>query len=135
MTALNFMWLSQLGRIRRCAVYSGSMVGKNTSEMGAEMRTPKISVSHSLPQERYEIYVDDEYVGYLDYVNETEQVVLTHTVVHNQYAGHGYAAHLVKYVLDDIAKTGKEVVPLCSYVGYYIEQHPEYAAMATEVTR
>jgi len=111
------------------------MVGKNTSEVGEDTRTPKIRVLHSVPQERYEMYVDDMYVGYLDYVNEPDQVVLTHTVVLNQYSGRGYAAHLVKYVLDDIAKTGKGVVPLCSYVGYFIEQHPEYASMATEVTR
>lgn len=94
-----------------------------------------IRVTHSQAQERYEIFDGEQYVGYLDYVSEPEQMVLTNTVVLDQYSGKGYGGHLVKYVLDDIERAGKKVVPLCSYVGYYIEQHPEYAPMATEVTR
>lgn len=111
------------------------MAGEDTAGTGTETRISDIRVTHSLAQERYEIFVGDDYVGYLDYVSEPEQVLLTHTVVHSQYSGHGYAAHLVKFVLDDIAQSGKQVVPLCSYVGYFIEKNPEYAGMATEVTR
>lgn len=111
------------------------MVGENTSGTGTDTRSSDIRVTHSLAQERYEIFVDDQYVGYVDYVSEPEQVLLTHTVIHSQFSGHGYAAHLVKFVLDDIAASGKQVVPLCSYVGYFIEKNPEYAGMATEVTR
>lgn len=111
------------------------MVGEHTSGAENEARNSDICVTHSLAQERYEIVVGDQYVGYVDYVSEPEQVLVTHTVVHSQFSGHGYAAHLVKYVLDDIAASGKRVVPLCSYVGYFIEKNPEYAAMATEVTR
>lgn len=111
------------------------MVGQDTSGAGSEARNSGIQVTHSLAQERYEAFVGDQYVGYLDYLSEPEQVVVTHTVVHSQFAGHGYAAHLVKYVLDDIAKSGKQVVPVCSYVGDFIEKNPQYAAMATEVRR
>ncbi|MGC5257469.1 GNAT family N-acetyltransferase [Gordonia sp. DT218] len=102
-----------------------------------------LRITHSPAQERYEAILpadpaadgsgDEEMVGYLDYVSEPYQVVLTHTVVREQFSGHGYAGQLVRYVLDDIRATGKQVVPVCSYVQRFISQHPEYADMAVPV--
>ncbi|MEE4025845.1 GNAT family N-acetyltransferase [Gordonia sp. PKS22-38] len=109
-----------------------------------------LRINHSPAQERYEAilkpgstagstesgdYVidDEQVVGYLDYVSEPYQVVLTHTVIHEQYSGHGYAGQLVREVLDDIRDAGKQVVPVCSYVQRFITQHPEYADMAVPV--
>ncbi|MFW0785955.1 GNAT family N-acetyltransferase [Gordonia sp. CPCC 206044] len=102
-----------------------------------------LRIIHSPAQERYEAVLghdpsgdwnaDDVTVGYLDYVSEPYQVVLTHTVIHEQYSGHGYAAELVRTVLDDIRKSGKQVVPVCSYVQSFIGRHPEYSDMAVPV--
>lgn len=99
-----------------------------------------LHIAHSPGQERYEAYLrdaqgdpTDEVVGYVDYVAEPEQVVLTHTVVPERYAGRGYAGEIVKFVLDDIRSSGKKVVPVCSYVQAYIKRHPEYADMAVPV--
>lgn len=69
--------------------------------------TGTVQIKHVPAQERYEAYVaaedgTDVQVGYLDYVTEIEQVVLTHTVVFERFSGHGYAGQLVKAVLDDI---------------------------------
>ncbi len=96
-----------------------------------------VQVKHSPGQERYEAYLvdddglpTDERVGYVDYVAEVDQVVLTHTVVPDRYAGRGFAGQIVKFVLDDIRASGKKVVPVCSYVRAYIERHPEYADLA-----
>jgi len=86
----------------------------------------QVTVEHSAARERYSAIVGDELVGYLDYVAEPERMVLTHTVVHDRYAGRGYAGQLVRYVLDDIRASGKRVVPVCSYVVAYIERNPEY---------
>ncbi|MBD0861853.1 N-acetyltransferase [Gordonia sp. zg691] len=94
---------------------------------------------HSPAQERYEAVLvtdqfgEDEVVGYVDYVSEPYQVVLTHTVVREQYSGKGYAAQLVRVVLEDIRGSGKQVVPVCSYVQRFIERHPEFADLAVRV--
>ncbi|MDL9936129.1 GNAT family N-acetyltransferase [Gordonia sp. ABSL1-1] len=101
----------------------------------------KVWISHSPAQERYEAVLasgdvtalDDVVVGYVDYVSEPYQVVLTHTVIREQYSGHGYAAELVRAVLEDIRANGKQVVPVCSYVQRFIERHPEYSDMAVAV--
>ncbi|GAB2641709.1 GNAT family N-acetyltransferase [Gordonia jinhuaensis] len=88
-----------------------------------------VQVVHSPQQERYEAKVNGEYVGYLDYVDEGGSVVITHTVVDQQYGGRGYASKLVRYVLDDLRGKDRTVVPLCSYVADYIGKHPEYSDM------
>lgn len=100
-----------------------------------------LRIDHSPAQERYEAVLESESgdgvgevaVGYLDYVAEPYHVVLSHTVIHEQYSGHGYAALLVRAVLDDIRPTGKKVVPVCTYVRSFIEQNPEYGDMALPV--
>ena len=70
--------------------------------------TGTVQIKHSPGQERYEAAVTgadgtDVQVGYLDYVAEIEQVVLTHTVIFERFSGHGYAGQLVKAVLDERA--------------------------------
>lgn len=101
-----------------------------------------LRIEHSPAQERYEAVLtpadsadssDDVIVGYLDYVSEPYQVVLTHTVIREAYSGRGYAAQLVRAVLDDIRAAGKKVVPVCSYVRHFIDENPEYADMAVPV--
>lgn len=98
----------------------------------------QVRVLHSPARERYEAIVtnadgEEITVGYLDYVPEIDQVVITHTVISEAYSGHGYAAELVRAVLDDIRASGKRVVPVCSYVGHFISRHPEYADLAVSV--
>lgn len=99
-----------------------------------------LRVAHNPARERYEAIVagdvadsDEITVGYVDYVSEPYQVILTHTVIPEAYSGRGYAGQLVRAVLDDIRGTGKQVVPVCSYVQYFIAQHEEYADMAVPV--
>ena len=102
-----------------------------------------VRVRHSPALERYEAVLEpqdpsnpmvyEEIVGYVDYVAEPYQVVLTHTVIREAYSGQGYAAQLVGAVLDDIRGIGKQVVPVCSYVRRYIAQHPQYADMSVPV--
>jgi len=101
-----------------------------------------VRIRHSVAQERYEAYLpvdpDDpmggeELVGYVDYVAEPYQVVLTHTVIREHYSGRGYAGYLVSTVLDDIRASGKQVVPVCWYVRHFIDRNTEYADMAVPV--
>ncbi|MBM7365997.1 GNAT family N-acetyltransferase [Gordonia hydrophobica] len=90
-----------------------------------------LEVTHSSVQERYraDLIEDDDNrveVGYVDYTQDGDRLALTHTVVYERFAGRGFAAQLVKYVLDDVRANGQTVVPVCSYVQKYVEKHPEY---------
>ena len=96
------------------------------------MADATISVTHLAERERYRAdLADDELgsveVGYIDYTTDGDNLALTHTVVFDQWGGRGFAAELVKQVLDDIRANGRHVVPVCSYVASYLDKHPEYA--------
>lgn len=88
-----------------------------------------VTVTHSPQEERYVLTVDGEQAGYLDYLDEVDVRVLTHTVVDAEYSGKGYAAVLTKATLDDVRDTGKKARAVCSYVANYVTKHPEYASV------
>ncbi|MGB3698940.1 MAG: GNAT family N-acetyltransferase [Gordonia sp. (in: high G+C Gram-positive bacteria)] len=90
-----------------------------------------LQVTHLSVQERYRADVADGdgqpvEVGYVDYTQDGDRLALTHTVVYERFGGRGFAAQLVKHVLDDIRANGQTAVPVCSYVRKYLEKHPEY---------
>jgi predicted GNAT family acetyltransferase len=85
-----------------------------------------LTVTHSAPEERYVLTADGERAGYLDYLQEPDVRVITHTVVFEKFAGRGLAAVLTKAALDDTRAAGLQVRAVCSYVANYITKHPEY---------
>ncbi|WOC11736.1 GNAT family N-acetyltransferase [Gordonia sp. MP11Mi] len=96
------------------------------------MADATISVTHLAERERYRAdLVDDDSgpveVGYIDYTTDGVNLALTHTVIYDRWGGRGFAAELVKQVLDDIRANGRSVVPVCTYVASYLEKHPEYS--------
>ncbi|MEJ9077358.1 MULTISPECIES: GNAT family N-acetyltransferase [Gordonia] len=91
-----------------------------------------ISVTHLAERERYRADLenddgDAQEVGYVDYTQDGDRLALTHTVVYDRFGGRGFAADLVKHVLDDVRSNNQTVVPVCSYVVRYLEKHPEYS--------
>lgn len=75
---------------------------------------------------RYELHVDGQLAGQLDYQLIGEVIALTHTEVDEAYAGQGLGAQLAKFALDDAQARGLEVSPICPFVAKYIDKHPEY---------
>lgn len=76
-------------------------------------------------ERRYELLVDGEVAGTADFHLDDEHVVLPHTVIDPSRRGQGLGAVLVRGALDDIRAAGRTVVPSCSYVRQYIEEHPD----------
>lgn len=76
---------------------------------------------------RYELVDNGAVVGFADYLEQPERVVLPHTVVDPRQRGRGLGADLVRQVLDDVRGSGRRVVPTCWYVAEFIDTHPEYA--------
>ncbi|GAA4384809.1 GNAT family N-acetyltransferase [Tsukamurella soli] len=86
-----------------------------------------VQVTHSPQEERYVLTVDGERAGFIDYLDEIEVRVLTHTVVEAEYEGRGYASQLTRFALEDIRNQGRQARAVCSYVAAYIQKHPEYS--------
>lgn len=88
--------------------------------------TARITVSHNENARRYETVIDDLH-AFVAYELSGNQVVITHTYVPPELRGRNVAATLVKSALDDIRKSGRTVVPQCSYVERFIGKNQDYA--------
>jgi len=75
---------------------------------------------------RYELRVDGRLVGLAAYRRRDGRITFTHTEVDESSEGRGLGSRLAAGALDDAARNGLEVVPLCPFIAHYVDEHPEY---------
>lgn len=86
-------------------------------------------VIHVPERSRFELQVDGELAGVLDYTLHDGRAVMFHTEVYPQHGGRGCGAALVHLALETARAEGWSVAPACSFVRGYIRAHPEYAGL------
>ena len=74
---------------------------------------------------RFEVRVDDRVVGLASYHVDGTTMTLPHTEVDPSVGGRGIGTALVAGVLDAARERGLTVLPYCSFIRHYIQQHPE----------
>ncbi len=84
-----------------------------------------ITVRHNPAENRFEAEVDG-LLSVADYELRGTDLVMTHTLVPPQLRGRGIAEKLVRVALEHARSERLRVVPACSYVGVFIERHPEF---------
>ncbi len=89
-------------------------------------------IKHNPEEERFEAIANQEVIGVVNYYQEDDIVIVTHTGVETKYEGRGIAAALTKEMLFYITVNNLKVNPLCSYTKVYIERHPEYQNLVFE---
>ena len=75
---------------------------------------------------RYEIRLDGDLAGFVEYEPGEDAVELVHTEVDPAFGGRGVGSALARGVLDDVRGKGLKVVPLCPFIKKWIEKHPDY---------
>jgi uncharacterized protein len=75
---------------------------------------------------RYELLLDGQRIGELAYRQRNDRIVFTHTNVNPVCEGRGFGSRLAEAALNDARRQGLVVDPLCPFIAWYIEQHPEY---------
>ena len=73
---------------------------------------------------RYELAVDGA-LAIAAYQRRGDVVAFTHTEVPDALEGRGIGSRLIKGALDDVRAKGLKIIPACSFVKSYVEQHPE----------
>jgi predicted GNAT family acetyltransferase len=86
-------------------------------------------------QHRYEIRVDDELAGFVQYRRREGLIALIHTEIDTRFEGKGLASQLIAGVLDEARTAGVSVLPFCPFVNGYIERHREYVALVPDEFR
>lgn len=78
---------------------------------------------------RFELRVDGEVRGLLDYRFRGERYDLHHTEVDPALGGRGLGTRLVRAALDELVARDATVVPTCSFVAAVIDADPAYASL------
>ena len=84
-------------------------------------------VTDNPAEPRFEIGLGSTLLGHARYVDKGGRRIFVHTEIDPAHEGHGYASTLVRAALDDARAHETLIVPLCPYVAYWIERHPDYA--------
>ena len=84
---------------------------------------------------RFEVRLGDRVVGLASYHVENGTMALPHTEVDPCVGGRGIGSLLVAGVLAAARERGLTVLPYCSFVRHYIQQHPEYVDLVAEDDR
>jgi predicted GNAT family acetyltransferase len=76
---------------------------------------------------RYEIRVNGELAGFVQYRRRPGLLALIHTEIDPRFEGQGLGSKLIAGTLDAARSAGVSVLPFCPFANSYIERHPEYA--------
>lgn len=74
---------------------------------------------------RYELTIDGERVGLIDYVERDRARDLHHTEIDEQYSGRGLAGVLVAGAVADLRLKGLAMIPTCPYIQAWLRKHPD----------
>jgi predicted GNAT family acetyltransferase len=85
-------------------------------------------IVHDKERSRFEILVDNGF-AYLEYFYEDGAMNLAHTFVPPPDRHQGIAFALVNYALEYAKSHNLKIIPGCSSVTLYLEQHPEYEGL------
>ncbi|MEU5871522.1 GNAT family N-acetyltransferase [Glycomyces sp. NPDC047369] len=86
-----------------------------------------LSVVENGGEQRYELRNDaGEVLGYLEYMQGDDFIVLPHTEVDRSLRGQGWGDRLVRFALDDLRAKGAKAYPTCPFVDRWMQRHDEY---------
>jgi uncharacterized protein len=92
-----------------------------------EAREQETQVVDNPGVRRYEMFLDGELVGFLDYVLDDGHIVLPYIEIEPAFEGRGLGGRLAEAVLLECRARGLTVKPECPFIVRYIREHPEHA--------
>lgn len=84
---------------------------------------------------RFEITIDGELAGFVDYRKDGNEYALPHTRVFTEFEGKGVGGQLIKGALTEIASRGGTALPYCPFVPKVIRDNPEFLELVPEDQR
>lgn len=93
----------------------------------------ELRVADNPDKSRYEIKVDGEIAGFVDYRlaandghDDQDDIAFLHTETDERFRGKGIASHLIQATLDSARERKLAVLPFCPFVRAWIGEHRDY---------
>jgi predicted GNAT family acetyltransferase len=99
------------------------------------MSAAQITAIDNTGAERYEIQVDGEPAGLLQYRLRPGLIELVHTEIDEEFEGRGLGSRLISFALGDARERKLAVLPFCPFVNDYIRRHRQYVDLVPEDRR
>lgn len=96
---------------------------------------PRVEVADRPDEQRWELLVDGEHAGQIEYRSRGARVAMIHTEIEPSFEGRGLASELIARALDDARSRRLQVLPHCPLVREHIKRHPEYVELVPEGSR
>ena len=91
-------------------------------------------VVHNPDRDRFELWVAGDLVGVLGYridgSGDQRVATILHTVMYDEYAGHGLATRLTGSAMGYMRDNGLRVRPVCTFTRQFLDEHPGIVALA-----
>ena len=95
------------------------------------MPQPDLSIVDRPDALRYEAFLGEQLVGFVEYRLAGTRRLLLHTEVDPAFEGRGIAGAMARHVLDEARANGFRVTVKCPFIRGWLARHPEYADVAT----
>lgn len=99
-------------------------------QMSSDSDFENVEVRDNQAEQRYELEIDG-HVAVIEYELGPHRILFLHTEVPKELEGHGIAAKMARFALEDARKRDLAVVPLCPFVASYIRHHQQYADLVS----
>ena len=80
-------------------------------------------------EKRYEIEVDGQVAGFVQYRKRPGLLAFIHTEIGPAFEGKGLGSTLIRSALEDARDQGLAVLPFCPFVNEYLRRHPGLASL------
>jgi len=84
---------------------------------------------------RFEIYHGDDLAGFAEYHLRGNRIAVLHTEIVPRLKGRGLAGKLARHMLDDARRRRREVLPYCTFIRWWISEHPDYLDLVPHALR
>ncbi|HRQ21849.1 MAG TPA: GNAT family N-acetyltransferase [Anaerolineales bacterium] len=88
----------------------------------------ELEIKNNPAENRFETWIEGE-LSKLDYIEDSDTIVMTHVGVHPQHRGGGVAGRITQSALEYAKEKSLRVIPMCSYVASYIRRNPQYVEL------
>lgn len=99
---------------------------RSTNASSTNLRT---AVRDNMKLSRFELYVDGDNVGHLQYETRQGQIWLLHTTIEQRFRRSRMDNYFIGNVLENLHRRRLAVMPFCPAVRGYLAGHPEWATL------